>query len=258
MVSDPGPRSGRRDLRRYPDREVRDFRGAALLPGLVNVHSHLELTLLRGYLENSSLWDWIRRVTQTKYELLTREDLRISALAGACEAIRAGITTWETPWTWAPVGMPSPTGGLRGNSLSGSLFTQAGGSRGSPDGPGGEIGKPGGTDRTAAGRRNRSARDRPGSFAPCSLQRERASVSDGPAVGRLQKPAGVHSSGRVGEESLLIEQGTGPMAEALRSRGIQWVAPGCSPVQYLHRMGVLAAGTLLVHCVRLQAGDLLS
>ena len=46
------------------------------------------------------------------------------------------------------------------------------------------------------------------------------------------------------------------MAEALRSRGIQWSAPGCSPVQYLHRLEILAPGTLLVHCVRLQASDL--
>ena len=42
-IQDLGPAAEM--LRRYPDREVRDFRGAALLPGLVNVHSHLELTL---------------------------------------------------------------------------------------------------------------------------------------------------------------------------------------------------------------------
>jgi 5-methylthioadenosine/S-adenosylhomocysteine deaminase len=58
------------------------------------------------------------------------------------------------------------------------------------------------------------------------------------------------------EESLLIEEGRGPMAESLLSRGIQWSAPGCSPVQYLDRLGVLAPGTLLVHCVRLRPPDL--
>ena len=36
--------------RRYPDLPRRDFKGCVLMPGLVNAHTHLELTLLRNRL----------------------------------------------------------------------------------------------------------------------------------------------------------------------------------------------------------------
>ena len=253
-IQDLGPAAEM--LRRYPDREVRDFRGAALLPGLVNVHSHLELTLLRGYLENLPFWDWIRRLTQTKYELLTREDLRISALAGACEAIRAGVTTLGDA-----MDLGTSLDALTDSGLRGILYQEVFSPR--PDEAEdrltdleGKLANLEARTGTAAGRRNRSARIVLGvsPHAPYSVSGRLFRMVRQWADSR-SLPVCIHLA-ESEEESLLIEQGTGPMAEALRSRGIQWVAPGCSPVQYLHRMGVLAEGTLLVHCVRLQAGDL--
>jgi 5-methylthioadenosine/S-adenosylhomocysteine deaminase len=73
---------------------VEDFAEALILPGLVNTHTHLELTALRGYLENeeNDFFAWLRKLTLARLEKLTPDDLRVSATWGACEAVRAGIT----------------------------------------------------------------------------------------------------------------------------------------------------------------------
>ncbi|HZN05926.1 MAG TPA: amidohydrolase family protein, partial [Pyrinomonadaceae bacterium] len=79
---------------RFPDARVEQFGEAVILPGLVNTHTHLELTALRGYLENeeSDFFAWLRKLTLARLERMTPDDIRVSATWGACEAVRAGIT----------------------------------------------------------------------------------------------------------------------------------------------------------------------
>src|SRR5688572_8665254 len=79
---------------RFPHFEIEDFGEALILPGLVNTHTHLELTALRGYLENeeSHFFAWLRKLTLARLERMTPDDIRDSATWGACEAVRAGIT----------------------------------------------------------------------------------------------------------------------------------------------------------------------
>src|SRR6476646_5998083 len=80
---------------RFPHARVESFGESAILPGFVNTHSHLELTALRGYLENeeSNFFAWLRKLTLARLERMTPDDIRDSALWGACEAVRAGITS---------------------------------------------------------------------------------------------------------------------------------------------------------------------
>src|SRR5687767_11335517 len=78
----------------YPAAAVRDFTDSAIIPGLINAHSHLELTVMRGFLENEEgdFFAWLRKLTVARLERMTEDDLYISAAWGACEAARAGVT----------------------------------------------------------------------------------------------------------------------------------------------------------------------
>ena len=80
---------------RFPAAETREFGAAAILPGLVNAHSHLELTALRNYLEpeEGDFFAWLRKLTVARLERMTPDDLYVSAAWGAIETARAGVTS---------------------------------------------------------------------------------------------------------------------------------------------------------------------
>ena len=68
------------------------FPGCAIIPGFVNAHAHLELTVLRGFLEDIPFDAWISRLTRAKYQQLTRHEIIQSARLGAIEMLRGGVT----------------------------------------------------------------------------------------------------------------------------------------------------------------------
>ncbi len=76
----------------HPEEEVRDFGLAALLPGFIDTHTHLEYTVMRGLVDDLPYSQWKLQLLQ-KEQRLTNEDWCDSALMGALEAARSGITT---------------------------------------------------------------------------------------------------------------------------------------------------------------------
>ncbi len=77
---------------RYPEEEVKDFGIAALLPGLVDLHTHLENSVMRGIVHDVPYATWLVAVNE-KSAKLDSGDWYDSAILGGLEALSSGITT---------------------------------------------------------------------------------------------------------------------------------------------------------------------
>jgi 5-methylthioadenosine/S-adenosylhomocysteine deaminase len=64
-----------------------------VFPGLVNTHTHLFQTLLKGLGDDRELVDWFREMTGPAAAQLTAEDCYLGAAVGCVEALRSGTTT---------------------------------------------------------------------------------------------------------------------------------------------------------------------
>jgi 5-methylthioadenosine/S-adenosylhomocysteine deaminase len=78
---------------RYPEAEVIDCAGKIVMPGMVNTHTHLFQTLLKGLGDDMVLKKWFTCMTGPSAVHLTADDAHIAALHGCVESIRGGVTT---------------------------------------------------------------------------------------------------------------------------------------------------------------------
>ena len=76
----------------YPDEEVRDFGQAAIMPGFVDCHTHLEYTALRGIVHDVPYAEWLYH-EHAKANLMSHDDRYDSALLGGLEMLSGGVTT---------------------------------------------------------------------------------------------------------------------------------------------------------------------
>jgi len=77
-----------------PDR-VLDGRDRIVLPGLVNTHTHLSMTLMRNYADDLAFWPWLLERIKPLEDHLVPEDVRIGARLGLAEMIRGGTTCFH-------------------------------------------------------------------------------------------------------------------------------------------------------------------
>ena len=78
---------------RYPEAEVMDCTGKIVMPGMVNTHTHLFQTLLKGLGDDMVLKKWFTCMTGPSAVHLTADDAHVAALHGCVESIRGGVTT---------------------------------------------------------------------------------------------------------------------------------------------------------------------
>ena len=73
--------------------DVIDAKGNIVMPGFVNTHCHLAMTLFRGYGENSNFKNWWGDYMRPLEDKLETNDCYYGATLGMLELIKNGITT---------------------------------------------------------------------------------------------------------------------------------------------------------------------
>ena len=222
-----------------------EYPEAVLVPGLVNCHTHLELTHLAAKNAEREFASWIRAIRTLK-DATTPEQFARSAELGVRDCWARGVTcVADTGSSGAALEALSRLGGR------GVAYQEVFG----PD--------PSQAEMSLAELERALARLEPhvtarvtlgvSPHAPYTvsapLYRAVASLAR-----RERFPVAVHVA-ESPEETLLVRDGAGPFAAALQRRGIVVERQDCSPVQYLERLGILSPDTLCIHCVQLDAQD---
>ena len=70
-----------------------DGHGCAVMPGMVNGHTHLFQTFFRGLGDDKTLLDWLRDYIWPAASLMTAEEAAAAATIGLLENLRSGATT---------------------------------------------------------------------------------------------------------------------------------------------------------------------
>ena len=76
-----------------PANQVIDGRGMVLMPGLINCHTHIPMTPLRGYGDDHNLSDWLNNYIVPKEDLWDARAIRAATLLGLAECLRFGTTS---------------------------------------------------------------------------------------------------------------------------------------------------------------------
>lgn len=225
----------------------------AILPALVNAHTHLELSYLHRRVPPSvSFNDWVT-------ELMTlRRGFPQPSAPPILEAARQAIAQARATGT----GLIGDVGNtlvtvplLRKAGMAAHVFYELIGFD-HPDPVGRVRDAREALAEAGAGREGVQvslAPHAPYSVSPALFKAIRADVDSHP-----YSVTSVHLGESAAEVELLLH-GTGPTRVMLERLGVwtsQWQVPGVSPTEYLERVGFLKRHTLLVHGVQFTADDL--
>lgn len=218
----------------------------AVMPGLVNAHTHLELSWMRARVPPAArMPDWIRALMALRREVHRDDPLAMAAAVG--EVRRAGTSlVGDVSNTLASIHA------LGASPLGGCLFYEVLGFN-HPD-PAGRVNEKAEAVRAAARPRIRPSivPHAPYSTPPGMLQ----------AIASLGAQEGWRLSIHLGESRDEIEflaTGRGAWRELLESVGAwndSWKPPEAGPVEYIESFGLLNDRTLVVHAVHLTDNEL--
>jgi 5-methylthioadenosine/S-adenosylhomocysteine deaminase len=79
-------------IAQYQANDVIDAAGQIVMPGLISTHTHMAMTLLRGFVGDVTTQDFLERVWPIEREYMTPENVRLGTELAIAEMFRGGIT----------------------------------------------------------------------------------------------------------------------------------------------------------------------
>jgi cytosine/adenosine deaminase-related metal-dependent hydrolase len=218
----------------------------AVLPGLVNAHTHIELSWMKGRVPPAArMPDWIRALMTLRRQVHIDDPL---AMAAAVAEVRRAGTSVVGDVTNTLASSPA----LAASPVAAHLFFELLGFN-EPE-PSGKVSRALQTmQATVGGRLHASIVP----HAPYSLSRELfAEIAR--LAARERWVVSVHV-GESPEEIEFLRTGTGAWRDLLVDLGVwngAWSPPRCGPVAYLDSIGLIHERALVVHGTRLTDEDL--
>ena len=242
-------------VKSHPGVEVRDLGDTAIIPGLINAHTHIELSFMNGDPPaGGTFMTWIRDLVERRARADAGATAQAAAAAVETMVRRGTVAVGDVAnGSWAaPILARS---GLHGASFHELFGFRAADAESILDGAAKRL------EAIDADPDVRGAKERISTI----LTPHAAHTTSHPLLRALRGRAvasgealSIHVA-ESDEEAQLLRDGTGPFKDFLIERGAWdpgFKAPGLTPVEYLDRLGILTPQTLAVHCVHLDHQDL--
>jgi cytosine/adenosine deaminase-related metal-dependent hydrolase len=236
---------------KFPEAETEDFGEAAIMPGFVNAHSHLEITAMRSFLDNveHDFSKWLLKLSTVRAEKLTEADIEISAVWGALEGLRAGVTCFADIGRYGKAGFEA----LKKTGLRGIVFQET---EFSPRNETAADDFARLEEKFLALKETETPLVKAGisPHAPYTVSRRLFEIIADYAL-REKIELSIHAAESAEETEFMLD-GTGFFAALYQKFGHEWQTPAVSSIEYFNRIGILQTAPLLAHCVTVSEKDI--
>jgi 5-methylthioadenosine/S-adenosylhomocysteine deaminase len=234
-----------------PAEEVIDLGLAVLMPGFVDLHTHLEYSVFRGLVDDVPYTRWKMQVVE-KQKKLAPADWEDSAVLGAMEALQSGITTVADITNSGSSARAAASAGLGGVIYREVSTMEKARIPEKLEAARADIAQ--WRDIAAGGPlRVGIAPHSPYTCHPELIQQAAALAIE------QDMPAAIHLAGSRDEYDF-VRYGSSQLAQDFRQQAgwsdVAWMPTGVSPVRYILQWGLFDVPRLLaVHCVQVDPAD---